>query len=147
MQNRAAYTRTSTAFAVFNTSASVAKMVKKGLRAHIGAHGEAPLGVIYHEEMFFTAAGGLDNFEVLRAATSDAAITLGIDSSIGSITEGKLADFLVYPPGVNLLTDDIRATRNLKYVVRGGRVWDADTMVEEWPVKGRKAVMPIINAD
>lgn len=134
------------AFAFFNTSASVAKMVKKGLRAHIGAHGEPPLGVIYHAEMEFTAAGGLDNFKVLRAATSDAAITLGIYDSVGSLSKGKLADFLIYPPGVNLLTDDIKSTRSLKYVVRGGRMWDASTMIELWP-KVRKAVLPIINAD
>lgn len=121
-------------------------MVKKGLRAHIGAHGEPPLGVIYHAEMEFTAAGGLDNFEVLRAATSDAAITLGIYDSVGSLSKGKLADFLIYPPGVNLLTDDIKSTRSLKYVVRGGRMWDASTMIELWP-KVRKAVLPIINAD
>lgn len=134
------------AFAFFNTSASVAKMVKKGLRAHIGAHGEPPLGVIYHAEMEFTAAGGLDNFEVLRAATSDAAITLGIYDSVGSLSKDKLADFLIFPPGVNLLTDDIKSTRSLKYVVRGGRMWDASTMIELWP-KVRKAVLPIINAD
>lgn len=134
------------AFAFFNTSASVAKMVKKGLRAHIGAHGEPPLGVIYHAEMEFTAAGGLDNFEVLRAATSNAAITLGIYDSVGSLSKDKLADFLIFPPGVNLLTDDIKSTRSLKYVVRGGRMWDASTMIELWP-KVRKAVLPIINAD
>jgi len=29
-----------TAYAVFNTSESIAKMVNMGLRAHIGAHGE-----------------------------------------------------------------------------------------------------------
>lgn len=39
-------------------------MVHDGLRAHIGAHGEPPLGLNYHAEMFFTAKGGLTNFEV-----------------------------------------------------------------------------------
>lgn len=52
------------AYAFFNTSASVAKMVQKGLRAHIGAHGEQPLGLNYHYEMFFTKYGGLSNYEV-----------------------------------------------------------------------------------
>lgn len=53
------------AFALFNTSQSVATMVGKGLLANIGAHGEPPLGLNYHAEMEFTAQGGLSNYEVL----------------------------------------------------------------------------------
>ncbi|THH31545.1 hypothetical protein EUX98_g2661 [Antrodiella citrinella] len=68
--------------------------------------------------------------QVMRTATSDAAKTLGIYESLGSLTPGKLADFLVYPPGVDLLNGDIKASRELKYVVRGGRVWDATTMTK-----------------
>lgn len=152
------------AFALFNTSASTAKMVHMGLKAHIGAHGEPPLGLNYHAEMFFAQQGGLTNYEVrirlsvlsahlliltqvVRAATSDAAKTLGIYSSLGSLTPGKMADFVVYPPGFNVLRDDIRKTRNIQYVVRGSRVWEAETMTEVWPVKGRKASMPPINPE
>ena len=132
---------------MFNTSESTAKMVHKGLKAHIGAHGEPPLGLNYHAEMFFTQQGGLSNYEVIRAATSDAAKTLGIYSSLGSLTPGKLADFLVYPSGFDILEDDIRKTRDIRYVVRGGRVWEAETMTEVWPVKGRKQTMPPINPE
>jgi hypothetical protein len=39
-------------------------MVRKGLLANIGAHGEPPLGLNYHAELDFFAAGGLNNFEV-----------------------------------------------------------------------------------
>ena len=52
------------AFAFYNTSESTAKMVHMGLKAHIGAHGEPPLGLNYHAEMFFTRVGGLSNYEV-----------------------------------------------------------------------------------
>lgn len=51
------------AYALFNTSASVAKMIDNGLLAHIGAHGEPPLGLNYHAEMAFTKSGGLSNYE------------------------------------------------------------------------------------
>lgn len=85
--------------------------------------------------------------QVIRAATSDAAKTLGIFDSLGSLTPGKLADFLIYPPGVDLLKGDIQETRELKYVVRGGRVWDASTMVEVWPVEGRKETLPPLNPE
>lgn len=52
------------AFALFNTSASIKKMVDRGLQANIGAHGEQPLGFNYHAEMLFALAGGLTNYEV-----------------------------------------------------------------------------------
>lgn len=41
-------------------------MVKKGLLTHIGAHGEPPLGLNYHAEMFYAFWGLLDNYEVCR---------------------------------------------------------------------------------
>ncbi|EJF62664.1 hypothetical protein DICSQDRAFT_57465 [Dichomitus squalens LYAD-421 SS1] len=134
-------------YQAFNTSISTAKMIRKGLKAHIGAHGEPPLGVNYHAEMWYTQSGGLTNYETLRAATSDAAITLGIDNAVGSLTPGKLADFVVYPPGVDLLEGDISGTRDIRFVARGGRVFDATTLTEIWPVKGRKEPLPPINAD
>ena len=87
------------------------------------------------------------DMQVLRAATSDAADTLGLLPSLGSLTPGKLADFLVYPPGFDLLEDDIRGTRSIRYVARGGRLWDAETMREEWPNKGRKQTLPTFNED
>ncbi|KLO20114.1 hypothetical protein SCHPADRAFT_923945 [Schizopora paradoxa] len=134
-------------YTLFNTSSSIAKMVKKGMRAHIGAHGEPPLGLNYHAEMFFASQGGLDNYEVVRAATLDAAITLGIDSAVGSLKPGKLADFVVYPPGFDITSGDITKSKDIRFVARGGRLWDASTMVEEWPRKGFRQSMPAINAD
>ncbi|KIJ63294.1 hypothetical protein HYDPIDRAFT_113258 [Hydnomerulius pinastri MD-312] len=139
--------RPANSMALFNVSASIAKMVHRGLHAHIGAHGEPPLGLMYHQEMAFTRAGGLSNYEVIRAATSDAASTFGLDTSLGSVTEGKLADLVIYPGGFDLLNDDIRQTRNIRFVTRSGRIWEADTMTEVWPVKGRKQVLPPFNAE
>ena len=60
---------------------------------------------------------------------------------------GKLADLVVYPGGVDLLGDEIRRTRDIKYVIRGGRIWEAETMTEVWPVKGRRQSLPPINVD
>jgi imidazolonepropionase-like amidohydrolase len=122
-------------------------MVQKGLRAHIGAHGEPPLGLNYHAELSFAQKGGLTNYEALRAATRDAAITLGLDDAIGSLVPGKLADFLIYPPDVDLLEGDIKESTRIRYVVRGGRVFNAKNLEEVWPVKGRRPAMPPINAE
>ncbi|KAJ4463331.1 hypothetical protein C8J55DRAFT_444178 [Lentinula edodes] len=137
--------RPRSSYVMFNASVYAAKMVNDGLKIHIGAHGEQPMGHNYHAEMFFTKSGGLTNFEVLQAATSNAASTLGILQSVGTLTAGKLADFLVYIPGVDILRGPIEDTTRLRYIVRGGRIWDADTMSEIWPVAGRKQTMPSFN--
>ena len=84
---------------------------------------------------------------MIQAATASGAKTLGIFASLGSLSPGKLADVIVYPPGVDLLEGHIHKTLELKLVVRGGRIWDAETMVEVWPVKGRKQRMPVFNAE
>ncbi|KAF9025154.1 composite domain of metallo-dependent hydrolase [Hymenopellis radicata] len=117
-------------YGLFNISESIAKMVHMGLKTHIGAHGERPMGHNYHAEMAFTKAGGLTNYEVLQAATSSAAQTLGMWGSVGSLAPGKLADFLVYEPDVDLLEGPIGGTREMV-------VWDAASMAEVWPLEGR----------
>ncbi|TDL25447.1 hypothetical protein BD410DRAFT_717925 [Rickenella mellea] len=137
--------RPSASYALFNTSSSVAKMVKMGLLAHIGAHGEPPLGLNYHAEMHFTQTGGLSNYEVFRAATIDAAKTLGLDESLGSLSPKKLADFVIYQPGVDILHGGMHSSTKIRFVLRGGRVRDAATMVEEWPIRGKREAMPPIN--
>lgn len=43
-------------------------MVEKGLLVHIGAHGEPPIGLNYHAEMWFTKQGGLSNYEVRQSS-------------------------------------------------------------------------------
>ncbi|KAJ7668294.1 hypothetical protein B0H17DRAFT_1087605 [Mycena rosella] len=137
--------RPKNSYQLFNVSASAAKMVHKGLKVHIGAHGENPYGFNYHAEMKFTQQGGLTNYETLQAATSSAALTLGLFPSLGSISQGKLADLVVYPPGIDLLEGDISQTLELRLVARGGRFWDASSMEELWPLKGNRQVLPPIN--
>lgn len=86
--------------------------------------------------------------KVIRAATSSGARTLGMFSSLGSLSPGKLGDFLVYPPDVDLLEGEVsKKTRQIRLVARGGRIWQANTMEELWPQKGYKQGMPVINAD
>ncbi|KAK0227855.1 hypothetical protein IW262DRAFT_1347501 [Armillaria fumosa] len=137
--------RPRSSYALFNTLASVAKMVHMGLKTHIGAHGEPPLGLNYHVEMFFTQRGRLSNYEVYKAAASNAAQTLGIFSSVGSLSSGKLADFVVYPGDVNILYGPMSKSKKLSYVARGGRVWDTSTVEQVWPLVQERKRMPPFN--
>ncbi|KAF5379918.1 hypothetical protein D9757_007232 [Collybiopsis confluens] len=127
----------------FNTSISNAKMVSQGLKTLIGAHGEPPLGLNYHYEMFFAQQGGLSNYEVLQAATSWAAEVFGLFDSLGSLSPGKLADFIVYPPDVDLLEGPMRDSMKIEFVARGGRIWVAETLKEIFPGREAQQIPPI----
>ncbi|KAG8988372.1 hypothetical protein FRB90_002790 [Tulasnella sp. 427] len=134
------------AYQLFNTSTSVHEMTKRGLISNIGAHGEPPVGLNYHEEMWFFSQGGMTPYEVLRSATRSGALSLGLFGSIGSLQPGKLADMVIYPAGTDILAD-ISLSRDIRFVVKGGRVWNAPTMEEEWPMKGKMPSLPPLNAD
>ena len=60
----------------------------------LGGHGEMQ-GLQVHWEMWAMAAGGITNLDVLRIATLESAKAIGLDSEIGSIESGKLADLVV----------------------------------------------------
>ncbi|KAL1742535.1 hypothetical protein HDZ31DRAFT_65886 [Schizophyllum fasciatum] len=135
------------AYGLYNISAISADMSREGVPVLIGAHGEPPLGLNYHSELWFAQQGGLTNYEVFKAATITSARVLGMADSIGSLDEGKLADFVVYPPDIDVLDSEVWASQKLAYVARGGRLWNATTMEEVWPVKGQRRPTPPINAD
>jgi imidazolonepropionase-like amidohydrolase len=76
-------------------------------------------GASLHRELELYVAGGLTPAQALKSATSDAADLLGIAGRTGTIQRGKDAD-LVLVSGDPLA--DIRATRRILNVVRGGVV-------------------------
>src|ERR1041385_3892281 len=68
--------------------------------------------------------------EALRIATIIGADALGRAQSVGSIEAGKLADINVLD--ANPL-DNIKNSNTLKYVMKNGRLYDANTLDELWP--------------
>lgn len=108
-----------------------AKIVRAGGKVCLGSHGQLQ-GLGAHWEMWSLAAGGMTPIEVLRCATINGAEAIGLASDIGSVEKGKLADLVIYDKNP---LDDIRNTTAIKYVVRGGEVYEAETMDQVWPVK------------
>ena len=70
--------------------------------------------------------GRMDPVDVLRAATSVSAEALGYEGLLGTVAPGALADLVVI--GSDPLSD-IRATREVRVVVQGGRVYEMEGLV------------------
>ncbi|GIW56517.1 MAG: amidohydrolase [Nitrospiraceae bacterium] len=78
----------------------------------------SPPGFGLHRELVLLAQAGLSPFEVLRAATPDAARFLGLADSLGRIAAGQLADLILLE--ANPL-EDVRNLQRIKAVVANGR--------------------------
>lgn len=98
----------------------VARLVRAGGRVAIGSEAPSvPFGLGFHVELAALARAGIGNDQLLRMATMGGALALGLERQIGSIEEGKLADFVVLE-GDPLET--IGAAMDGIAVVKGG-VW------------------------
>ena len=79
--------------------------------------------------MYASALGPMGALEV---ASLHPARYLGVLEDTGSIRVGKLADLLVLRENP---LENIRNTDSIEYVVKGGIVWEGDTLDEVWPEK------------
>ena len=101
----------------------VAAMQRAGV--HILTGTDAPLrnsppGFGLHEEMALLARGGMSPWQVLRSATYEPAVYLGMLDSAGTVEAGKLADLVLLD--ANPLSD-IANTRRIAAVVANGRLF------------------------
>ena len=118
---------------------AVAEMTKQmnelGVPVVIGAHGQLA-GLAAHWEMWMMEQGGFTPWEALRGATIDGARYFGMDSEIGSIEEGKLADLFVVDGDV---LENIRLSENVAYTMLNGRLYDAANMNQLAPEELERA--------
>ena len=104
-------------------------LVDAGGYAGVGSHGQLQ-GLGYHWEMWMLASGGMSNHDVLRSATIFGANGIGLETQLGSIESGKLADLVVLSENP---LDDIRSTSAVEQVMVNGRLYRAATLDETWP--------------
>jgi len=102
------------------------KLADAGVKVSIGAHGQQA-GIGSHWELWSFVRGGMSPVEALAAGTIESARSLGMDSEIGSLEVGKLADLLVLDADPSA---DIRNSDKINRVMLNGRMYDPLTMNE-----------------
>jgi len=85
-------------------------------------------GYSFHQEMALLAGCKLSNLEVLEAATHNAALALHKEKELGAIAPGWRADLVLLE--ANPL-EDIRATRQVRWVIRGGRIFSPAPLLKQ----------------
>lgn len=106
----------------------LADVIAEGGYGAIGGHGEHH-GLAPHWEIWMGATA-LGNYGALEVASLHGARMLGAHEDLGSLEVGKLADLLVLDRNP---LEDIRATHDIRHVMKGGILYDGMTLDEVWP--------------
>jgi hypothetical protein len=101
---------------------TVARLIRAGGRVGVGSDAPAvPYGLGVHLELALLAQAGIANDQVLRMATAEGALALGLERELGTLEPGKIADFVVIDGDpLTRIADTLRIVA----VVNGG-VWQA----------------------
>lgn len=102
-------------------------------------------GFAYVREMELLREAGFHPLEIIRSATLNGAEALGMDSKIGTVEVGKLADFAIveenplqnlkvlYGTGAVKLTEDNEVVRvgGVKYTIKDGIIFDSKALLKD----------------
>lgn len=109
------------------------KLFRAGVPLLVGTDApepQVPPGFSLHQELAMLVESGLSPAAALRSATLHNAAALKQEGRLGSIAAGKLADIVLL--SANPLTD-IRHTRRIELVIRGGKVCHPADLLKRVP--------------
>ncbi|HEX5275467.1 MAG TPA: amidohydrolase family protein [Candidatus Rubrimentiphilum sp.] len=86
----------------------------------------------FYDEALTMLESGLSPREILLTATRGGAAMMGRESDLGTLAPGKLADIVVLKEDP---LKDIRAIASVQHVVKDGRAFAANAIVEESPAQ------------
>jgi hypothetical protein len=127
-QTRVRWLRPATDYSYPLVAQAMADIIAEGGYGALGSHGEHH-GIAPHWEVWM-GASALGNHGALEVASLHGARFLGADRDLGSIEVGKLADLMVLDSNP---LDDIRNTLDARYVMKGGKLYDAMSLDQVWP--------------
>jgi Tol biopolymer transport system component len=102
---------------------------RAGGKIGVGSHGQFQ-GLGYHWELWSLGSGKATPMEALKAATIDGAHIIGHGDEVGSIEAGKFADLVILNSDPRV---DLKNTADIHRVMANGRLYNDDTLDEEWP--------------
>ena len=105
------------------------KLYDRGIKLHMGAHGQM-MGLGAHWEMELFTHGGFTNYDAIEIATINGFRHHGLDHLLGSIELGKLADMVIMTKDP---LDDIRNTRSIEYVMKNGVLYSGEDASQVYP--------------
>lgn len=96
---------------------------------------DALAGYSLHHELELYVRAGISAPEVLRMATLTSAEVMGVNKDLGAVAAGKLADLILVEgdPAKN-----IRDIRNIKTVIKGGKIYDPAAIEKALGIAPRK---------
>ena len=114
-----------------NGGAGAAPIMKAGGNVAAGGHGQVH-GLTMHWELWMLAMTGMTPHEALRAGTINVATGMGMKADFGSIEIGKVADLVVLDENP---LEDIQNSTSIRYVMKGGELYEGDTLDMIWPTE------------
>ena len=108
------------------TARVVNALDQAGVPVQLGAHGQRE-GLAAHWEMWMFEQGGMSPHRALIAGAINGARYIGMEADLGSLEAGKLADLIVLDENP---LENLRSSERVRYVMVGGRIFDALSMNE-----------------